>query len=551
MIRLPNTGTYSLELVTAQNGAQVVVCYSDATSNTYVGGIQTTTIVSATTTAICSTPAASTVRDVDEINIKNTFAGSHTITVQVDANATNIPLVTAALLTDESLNYTHGSGWQCKDANGNTKTTPLTAMTSAQLAAIVSDETGSGALVFATSPTLVTPVLGTPASGDLRNCSLAVAPAIGGTTPAAGAFTTLNVISATVGVLGIVKNTDAVAGYSGFEYYNSSSVLKGYVGLESNAAANQHLRINSLTGTTNIYSSGTLVAAISATGLAVTGTISATSMQNTPVGSVTPSTGAFTTLSIGGSNAHSKFAESGANNFYDSLNAGETAWLPYIGRATTAEWRVKASGTPTAGMILSEVGLGVIGGIAATTTIKSSAGTVGAPSIYLSTDTTSGLYRVAANEIGIAISGSQVGSWASTGLAVTGAISATTSILSSGATSGIGYTTGAGGTVAQGAGSGKATGVTLAKVCGTITMDGASLAADTTVTFLLTMTGFTLNATDQFVLSHISVGTFGAYILNARYASATTMNIDVHNATPGALAEAIVIQYSLIRSVAA
>jgi hypothetical protein len=42
----------------------------------------------------------------------------------------------------------------------------LTTPTSANLAAIVSDETGSGALVFATSPTLVTPALGTPASGD-------------------------------------------------------------------------------------------------------------------------------------------------------------------------------------------------------------------------------------------------------------------------------------------------------------------------------------------------------------------------------------------------
>lgn len=42
----------------------------------------------------------------------------------------------------------------------------LATPTSANLAAAVSDETGSGALVFATSPTLVTPALGTPASGD-------------------------------------------------------------------------------------------------------------------------------------------------------------------------------------------------------------------------------------------------------------------------------------------------------------------------------------------------------------------------------------------------
>jgi hypothetical protein len=47
---------------------------------------------------------------------------------------------------------------------------------SANLAAAVTDETGSGALVFGTSPTitsasLVTPALGTPASGVLTNCT--------------------------------------------------------------------------------------------------------------------------------------------------------------------------------------------------------------------------------------------------------------------------------------------------------------------------------------------------------------------------------------------
>ncbi len=41
--------------------------------------------------------------------------------------------------------------------------------TSVNLAAAVTDETGSGALVFATSPTLVTPVLGTPSSGNASN----------------------------------------------------------------------------------------------------------------------------------------------------------------------------------------------------------------------------------------------------------------------------------------------------------------------------------------------------------------------------------------------
>ena len=47
----------------------------------------------------------------------------------------------------------------------------LGSFTSLQLLTALTDETGSGAAVFATSPTLVTPALGTPASGDLTNCT--------------------------------------------------------------------------------------------------------------------------------------------------------------------------------------------------------------------------------------------------------------------------------------------------------------------------------------------------------------------------------------------
>lgn len=45
------------------------------------------------------------------------------------------------------------------------------ATTSAQLAGVVSDETGTGALVFANSPTLVTPALGTPSALVLTNAT--------------------------------------------------------------------------------------------------------------------------------------------------------------------------------------------------------------------------------------------------------------------------------------------------------------------------------------------------------------------------------------------
>jgi len=47
----------------------------------------------------------------------------------------------------------------------------LATPSSANLASAVTDETGSGSLVFATSPTLVTPILGTPTSATLTNAT--------------------------------------------------------------------------------------------------------------------------------------------------------------------------------------------------------------------------------------------------------------------------------------------------------------------------------------------------------------------------------------------
>jgi hypothetical protein len=47
----------------------------------------------------------------------------------------------------------------------------LATPSSANLRAAMTDETGTGLLVFNTSPTLVTPILGTPTSGTLTNCT--------------------------------------------------------------------------------------------------------------------------------------------------------------------------------------------------------------------------------------------------------------------------------------------------------------------------------------------------------------------------------------------
>jgi hypothetical protein len=95
-------------------------------------------------------------------------------------------LVTPALGTPSALVGTNITGTASGLTAGNVTTNAnltgaitsvgnaasLGSFTSAQLATALTDETGSGANVFATSPTLVTPVLGTPTSGTLSSCTV-------------------------------------------------------------------------------------------------------------------------------------------------------------------------------------------------------------------------------------------------------------------------------------------------------------------------------------------------------------------------------------------
>ena len=110
-------------------------------------------------------------------------------------------------------------------------------------------------------------------------------------------------------------------------------------------------------------------------------------------------------------------------------------------------------------------------------------------------------------------------------------------------TDGIGYTTGAGGTVTQL--TDKSTAVTLNKVCGQITMHGAALGAGAAAGF--TFFNSTIGAGDLLLLNHASGGLFGAYAINSQ-CSAGAASIHVRNTTGGSLSEAVVISFALVKA---
>lgn len=111
----------------------------------------------------------------------------------------------------------------------------------------------------------------------------------------------------------------------------------------------------------------------------------------------------------------------------------------------------------------------------------------------------------------------------------------------------IGYATGAGGAVTQA--TNKTTGVTLSKPTGQITMNNAALATVTGVEFTLTNT--LIAASDVLAIS-IGGGRAASswYAITANCAAGSAI-ITVTNLTAGTLSEALVLNFALIKVVAA
>lgn len=106
----------------------------------------------------------------------------------------------------------------------------------------------------------------------------------------------------------------------------------------------------------------------------------------------------------------------------------------------------------------------------------------------------------------------------------------------------LGYASGAQGTVTQA--TSKSTGVTLNKSAGQITMDAASLATATNVTF--TLTNSLLSAKDVLILNVSGAATSGAYNCWVSSMTAGSATITLRNISGGSLSEAVVLNFAII-----
>jgi len=132
-----------------------------------------------------------------------------------------------------------------------------------------------------------------------------------------------------------------------------------------------------------------------------------------------------------------------------------------------------------------------------------------------------------------------------------GGVTSTFSIKSTSSSAGVGYATGAGSTITQL--TSKSTAVTLNTICGQITTTSSALAASTSVSF--TLTNSSIAATDVVIVNAANVGgaapTINTYQISVDSVLAGSCRIHIRNVSAASASQALVLNFAVIKSVAA
>lgn len=208
----------------------------------------------------------------------------------------------------------------------------LTTPSSANLAAAVTDETGTGALVFATSPTLVTPILGTPQSGNFStgtftwptfnqnttgtasNVTGIVAVANGGT----GTATPALVAGTNVTITGTWPNQTINSSNPGGTVTSVAATVPSFLSISGSP----------------ITSSGTLAISYSGTALPVANGGTGQTTASAAFNALSPITSTGDLIIGNGTNSATRLAI-GANNYVLTSNGTTAVWAVATGSGAT------------------------------------------------------------------------------------------------------------------------------------------------------------------------------------------------------------------------